>query len=55
MVSCGAFGRSGPMKNARGLHSAVNLFSGVADVTGYVDGEPRILGGVLPDPLSGTY
>ena len=55
MVSCGAFGRSGPIKNARGLHSAVNLFSGVADVTGYVDGEPRILGGVLPDPLSGTY
>ena len=55
MVSCGAFGRSGPMKNARGLHSAVNLFSGVADVTGYLDGEPRILGGVLPDPLSGTY
>ena len=55
MVSCGAFGRSGPMRYARGLHSAVNLFSGVADVTGYLDGEPRILGGVLPDPLSGTY
>jgi crotonobetainyl-CoA:carnitine CoA-transferase CaiB-like acyl-CoA transferase len=54
-VSCGAFGRSGPMKNARGLHSAVNLFSGVADVTGYVGGHPRILGSVLPDPLSGTY
>ena len=54
-VSCGAFGRSGPMKDARGLHSAVNLFSGVADVTGYPDGAPRILGSVLPDPLSGTY
>ncbi len=54
-VSCGAFGRSGPMKNARGLHSAVNLFSGVADVTGYAGGRPRILGSVLPDPLSGTY
>jgi crotonobetainyl-CoA:carnitine CoA-transferase CaiB-like acyl-CoA transferase len=54
-VSCGAFGRSGPMKNARGLHSAVNLFSGVADVTGYAGGHPRILGGVLPDPLAGTY
>ena len=54
-VSCGAFGRSGPMKHARGLHSAVNLFSGVADVTGYPGGAPRILGGVLPDPLSGTY
>jgi crotonobetainyl-CoA:carnitine CoA-transferase CaiB-like acyl-CoA transferase len=37
------------------LHSAVNLFSGVADVTGYADSHPRILGGVIPDPLSGTY
>ena len=55
MLSCGAFGRSGPMKDARGLHSAVNLFSGVADVTGYPGGGPRILGGVLPDPLAGTY
>ena len=41
------------MKNARALHSAVNLFSGVADVTGYVDSHPRILGGCIPDPLSG--
>ena len=55
MLSNGAFGRAGPMRNARGLHSAVNLFSGVADVTGYVDSHPRIQGGVLPDPLSGTY
>jgi len=55
MVSNGAFGRIGELRNARGLHSAVNLFSGVADVTGYADGHPRILGGVLPDPLSGTY
>jgi len=55
MLSNGAFGRTGSMRNARGLHSAVNLFSGVADVTGYVNGHPRILGGVLPDPLSGTY
>jgi len=54
-VSCGAFGRTGPMRMARGLHSAVNLYSGVADVTGYVGGAPRILGGVLPDPLAGTY
>jgi len=55
MVSNGAFGRAGPMKDARGLHSAVNLFSGVADVTGYADSHPRILGGCIPDPLSGTY
>lgn len=55
MASNGAFGRSGPMRNARGLHSAVNLFSGVADVTGYEGSHPRILGGVIPDPLSGAY
>src|SRR3569833_3449314 len=55
MLSNGAFGRAGPMRNARGLHSAVNLFSGVADVTGYVDSHPRIQGGVMTDPLSGTY
>ena len=55
VLSNGAFGRTGPMKDARGLHSTVNLFSGVADVTGYTDGAPRILGGVVPDPLSGMY
>ncbi len=54
MISCAAFGRSGPMKDAKGFHSAVNLFSGVADVTGYLGGHPRILGGVLPDPLGGS-
>ncbi|MFN7276140.1 MAG: CoA transferase, partial [bacterium] len=54
-LSCGAFGRSGPMKDSRGLHSAVNLFSGVAEVTGYAGGAPRILGGCLPDPFAGTY
>lgn len=55
MISNGAFGRTGPMKDGRGLHSTVNLFSGVADVTGYVDSGPRIMGSVLPDPLSGIY
>lgn len=55
MISNGAFGRTGPMKDWRGLHSTVNLFSGVADVTGYANGGPRIMGSVLPDPLSGTY
>ncbi len=55
MLSCGAFGRSGPMRKAMGFHSAVNLFSGVAEVTGYVDGHGRIMGGVLPDPMGGAY
>jgi crotonobetainyl-CoA:carnitine CoA-transferase CaiB-like acyl-CoA transferase len=55
MISNGAFGRTGSMKHVRGLHSTVNLFSGVADVTGYPGGAPRILGSVIPDPLSGMY
>ena len=54
-ISFGAFGRSGPMRTQGGLHSAVNLFSGVAEVTGYPGGMPRILGGVLPDPIAGSY
>lgn len=53
VLSLGAFGRSGPMADAAGLHSAANLFSGLADVTRYPGGGPRIMGSVLPDPLSG--
>lgn len=55
MLSSGAFGREGPLKDAMGFHSAVNLFSGVADVTGYAGSHGRILGGCLPDPLGGAY
>ncbi|MFB0901093.1 MAG: CoA transferase [Dehalococcoidia bacterium] len=54
-LSLGAFGRSGPMASHGGLHSAINLFSGVAELTGYGDGMPRILGAVMPDPLAGSY
>jgi len=53
VLSLGAFGRSGPLADAAGLHSAANLFSGLADVTRYPGGGPRIMGAVLPDPLSG--
>jgi crotonobetainyl-CoA:carnitine CoA-transferase CaiB-like acyl-CoA transferase len=55
MLSLGAFGRTGPLKGAVGLHSIVNAFSGLADVTGYAGGPPRLLGGSVPDPLSGAY
>lgn len=55
VLSVGAFGRAGPLKNYVGFHSAVNLFSGVADTTGYIGGHPRLLGAILPDPLSGAY
>ena len=54
-VSLSAFGRTGPMKDSVGFHSAVNLFSGVAAATGYPGGKPRILGSMLPDLLSGSY
>lgn len=53
LLSLGAFGRSGPLADAAGLHSAANLFSGLADVTRYPGGGPRIMGAVLPDPLAG--
>lgn len=53
LLALGAFGRSGPMADAAGLHSAANLFSGLADVTRYPGGAPRIMGACLPDPLSG--
>ncbi len=54
-LSLGAFGRTGPMRYQLGLHSAVNLFSGVADVTGYAGGAPRLLGGLLPDAIAGAH
>ena len=54
-LSLGAFGRSGPLKDFAGFHSMVNLFSGLAAVTGYPGGHPRILGGVSPDLFSSCY
>lgn len=55
MVSLSAFGRTGPMKSFVGFHSAVAMYSGLAAVTGYPGGHPRIVGSVLPDVLSGAY
>ncbi len=55
MLSLGAFGRTGPLKGVTGFHSTVNMYSGVADVTGYEGGPPRILGGVFPDAFSGAH
>ena len=54
-VSLAAFGRTGPMKDLAGFHSVINLFSGLAAVTGHPGTHPRILGGIFPDPLSGCY
>ena len=55
MLSLSVFGRTGPIKDYIGHHSAVNLFSGVATLTGYDPNDrPRILGSYFPDTFSGT-
>ena len=54
-MSLGAFGRSGPFKDLTGFHSVINLFSGLAAVTGYPRTHPRIMGGLIPDAFSGCY
>ena len=54
-VSLGAFGRSGPFKDLTGFHSVINLFSGLAGVTGYPGSHPRIMGGLIPDAFAGCY
>ena len=54
-TSVAAFGRSGPLKDYSGLHSIINAFCGLTDVTGYADGHPRLLGSYFPDVVSATY
>lgn len=54
-LSLAAFGRTGPMKDLAGFHSVINLFSGLAAVTGHPGSHPRILGGIFPDGFSGCY
>ena len=55
MASLGAVGRTGPQKNIVGLHSVILMFSGLAAITGYPQGRPRVVGSVFPDPISGAY
>lgn len=55
MLSMSAVGRTGPMRHFVGYHSAVLMMSGLADITGYPQGHPRIMGTVFPDPVSGMY
>ena len=54
-LALGAFGRTGPMKDLVGFHSVINLFSGLASVTGHKGSHPRIMGGLFPDAFSGCY
>ena len=54
-LSLAAFGRTGPMKDLAGFHSVINLFSGLAAVTGHPGAHPRVLGGIFPDGFSGCF
>ena len=54
-LSASAFGRTGAWSDYIGYHSSVNAFSGFAQITGYEDGDPRLLGAVLPDTIGGIY
>ena len=55
MLSLGGFGRKGEMSHYAALHSGVVMASGLAAITGYAGGRPRLMGAILPDPLSGLY
>jgi benzylsuccinate CoA-transferase BbsF subunit len=54
-LSASAFGRNGAWSDYIGYHSSVNAFSGLAQLTGYENGHPRLLGAVLPDTIGGIY
>jgi crotonobetainyl-CoA:carnitine CoA-transferase CaiB-like acyl-CoA transferase len=54
-TSIAAFGRTGPLKDYKGLHSIVNAFSGLSDLTGYDSDQPRLLGSYFPDVVSAIY
>lgn len=52
MLSLSAFGHDGPWRDYAALHSGVMLLSGLAAVTGYEGGHPRMCGSILPDGLA---
>jgi crotonobetainyl-CoA:carnitine CoA-transferase CaiB-like acyl-CoA transferase len=54
-LSGSAFGRTGAWRDYIGYHSSVNAFCGLAQVTGYAGGPPRLMGAVLPDTIGGMY
>lgn len=55
MVSLSACGSTGPWRGFSALHSGVISLSGLAAVTGYAGGHPRIVGSILPDPIAASY
>jgi crotonobetainyl-CoA:carnitine CoA-transferase CaiB-like acyl-CoA transferase len=55
MLSLSACGSTGPWQRYSALHSGVILMSGLASVTGYESGYPRMVGSILPDPAAAMY
>ena len=55
MLSLNACGSTGPWQRYSALHSGVILMSGLASVTGYEKGYPRMVGSILPDPVAAMY
>lgn len=54
MLSLSAFGHDGPWRDYAALHSGVMLLSGLAAVTGYEGGHPRMCGSIFPDGLAAS-
>jgi crotonobetainyl-CoA:carnitine CoA-transferase CaiB-like acyl-CoA transferase len=55
MVSLSAFGSTGPWRRFASFHSGVIALSGLAAVTGYEGGHPRLVGSSVPDPIGSSF
>ena len=55
MVSLSAFGSTGPWREFASFHSGVIALSGLAAVTGYEGGHPRLVGSAVPDPIASGF
>lgn len=55
MVSLSAFGSTGPWRQFASFHSGVIALSGLAAVTGYDAGHPRLVGSSVPDPIGSSF
>jgi crotonobetainyl-CoA:carnitine CoA-transferase CaiB-like acyl-CoA transferase len=54
-ASISAFGRSGPWGSYVSHHGGITALSGLASVIRDPVGNPRLVGAIMPDVLSGTY
>lgn len=53
MLSMPAFGMTGPWRDYAGFASNIEQVAGIAQLTGYPDGPPRVVGTAGADPLAG--